>query len=196
MLQIETNKLAAAIPCASRKDIRYYLNGVHLEVASTGCLHIVSTDGHKLFAGRIDAPKWTEDVKLSPWSLTLPIDAVILATKAKAKFLELKQVNDDWYSLGDQLFKPVEGKFPDWRRVAKLVEGEATPAQFNPDYLVACNKALKIWDGGKSLYQAFVHHRGDSAGALTGSDDSAFCILMPVRQSKVNYIAPFVPADL
>lgn len=196
MLQIETHKLAAAIPCASRKDIRYYLNSVYLEVAASGCLHIVSTDGHKLFIGRIDAPEWTEDVKLSPWNLTIPIDVVISATKSKDKALSLKQVNNEWFSLGDQLFKPVDGKFPDWRRVAKLVEGEATPSQFNPDYLVACNKALKTWDNGKGFYQAFVHHRGDSAGALTGNDDSAFCILMPVRQNKVTYTEPFVPADL
>lgn len=196
MLNIETNKLTAAIPCAGIKDIRYYLNGVHLEVTASGVVHIVSTNGHALFAGKIEKPDWTGEPVPGGFTLTIPTDAIKTAAKAKTKTLTLTALDHGRYSLGDVMFTPIDGKYPDWRRVAKLVEGEEQPAHFNPDYLVACNKALNTWSNLKGTVPAYVHARGDSAAAITGQDETAFCILMPVRSEKVPRSMPFNPAPI
>ena len=196
MLLIPAHKLAAAIPCAVIKDIRYYLNGVHLEVTSSGVIHIVSTNGHAIFIGKIESPDWTEEAPAGGFSITIPLDAVKAATKTKEKFLTLKPLENGRYSLGDVMFTALDGKYPDWRRVAKLIEGEDQPSQFNPDYLVACNKALKTWSQGRATFMGYVHARGDSAGAITGTDETAFCVLMPVRVQSVPRVSPFVPCPL
>lgn len=197
MLHIKTNKLAAALYCSAVKDVRYYLNGVHIEVTQSGTLHIVSTNGHSLFAGKVENPDWAAPEPLpAGFTMTIPSEAIKTAIKAKSKFLTLAKIKDDLYSLGDVMFTPIDAKYPDWRRVAKLIEGDESPSQFNPEYLVACNKALKTWSEGKATFQAYVHARGESAGALTGSDDTAFCILMPVRSHTIGKSRPFIPADL
>ena len=193
MLNIPTHKLTAAIPCAAVKDIRYYLNGVHLEVTASGQVHIVSTNGHSLFAGKIENPDWTDDPVPGGFTLTIPTDAIKTAAKSKSKVITLTDLGGGRYALGDVMFSPIEGTYPDWRRVAKLVEGEEQPAHFNPDYLVACNKALNTWSNLKGTIPAYIHYRGDNAAALTGEDETAFCILMPVRAHHVQRSTPFNP---
>ena len=195
MLMIPTHKLAAAIPCAATKDIRYYLNSVHLEITSNGTLHIISTNGHSLFAGKVDNPDWLKEAPAGGFSITIPLDVVKAATKSKDKALTLEALENGRYILGDHMFTAMGGTYPDWRRVAKLVEGEEQPSQFNPDYLVACTKALKTWNNEKATFMPYVHSRGDSAGAITGTSDDAFCILMPVRVQKIARFEPFIPCD-
>lgn len=195
MLMIPTHKLAAAIPCAAVKDIRYYLNSVHLEITSTGTLHIISTNGHSLFAGKIDNPDWTKGAPAGGFSITIPLDVVKAATKSKDKALTLEALENGRYLLGDHMFTAMDGTYPDWRRVAKLGEGEEQSSQFNPDYLVACTKALKTWNNGKATFMPYVHSRGDNAGAITGTTEDAFCILMPVRAHTMAKIDPFIPCD-
>lgn len=193
MLTIETHKLTAAVPLAAVKDIRYYLKGVHLEVTASGHLHIVSTNGHGLFAGKIEKPLWTSEPLPGGFTLTIPTDAIKTAAKSKTKHLALTDLGNGRYSLGDVMFTPIDGKFPDWRRVAVFTPGDEQPAHFNPDYLVACNKALNTWSNLKGTAPAYIHHRGDNSAAITGADDSAFCILMPVRVDKVPRSIPFTP---
>ena len=196
MLNIPTHKLAAAIPCAATKDIRYYLNAVHLEATSTGILHIVSTNGHSLFLGKIENPEWTADAPPEGFAITIPLDVVKAAISQRVPSLSLNVLENGSYILGGNfMFSSIDAKYPDWRRVAKLVEGEEQPSQFNPDYLVACNKALKTWCQGKSTFMSYVHARGDNAGAITGTTEDAFCILMPVRAHTMAKIDPFIPCD-
>lgn len=193
MLTIETHKLTAAVPLAAVKDIRYYLNGVHLEVTASGHVHIVSTNGHGLFAGKIEDPIWTGEPVPGGFTITIPLDAIKTAAKAKTKYLTLTDLGNGRYSLGDVMFTPIEGRYPDWRRVAKLMGDETSVSQFNPVYLVECNKALRIWCNGKATFNAYVHHRGDHAGAITGHDETAFCILMPISEHTVSRSTPFTP---
>src|SRR4030095_10543158 len=49
MVQIEANILAAALHCAAKNDVRYYLNGVHVFEHREKVLRIEATNGHVLF---------------------------------------------------------------------------------------------------------------------------------------------------
>ena len=52
-IQIPTKTLAAAVSMAAKKDIRYYLNTVLIELAKDGETFVVSTNGSALFAARL-----------------------------------------------------------------------------------------------------------------------------------------------
>lgn len=203
MLTINTNQLKAAIHCAAAKDVRFYLQGVHLEVCSNGDVHIVSTDGNVLFAGLICAPnaQWTDTPQKCPWSMILPLDVVKAAVKTKAPGVTLTAMPDGRYMLADRVFAPVDGKFPDWRRVIpsnhELDSCEAKPAQFNPDLLTAARDALNEWFGSKKPTGRFVRQRGEQAAVMTGDDMTAVCIVMPLREkTMLPDVRPFTPATL
>lgn len=49
MVQIEARILAAAMHCAAKGDVRFYLNGVHVFEHREGVLRIEATNGHVLF---------------------------------------------------------------------------------------------------------------------------------------------------
>lgn len=51
MLTIPAHKLKAALTHCAVRDIRYYLNGVYLEAAESGDLHIIAMNGPSMFCG-------------------------------------------------------------------------------------------------------------------------------------------------
>ena len=189
MLTINKSDLLAATHCTATKDVRFYLKNVLVEVTGIGTVYIVGTDGHTLFVGHVN-PVWSDDGPCAAMQLMIPVDTVKTACKGKGE-ITLSRMGDRWM-LGDSVFTPGEGTFPDWRRVAQIINAEPTIAQFNPDLLMQCTKALRVWFGRNDLTPR-LHHRGNSAGAMTGPVDNAFCIVMPMRGDAVSDVAPFVP---
>ena len=51
-ISIQSSAIRAAAICAAKKDIRYYLVGVHVKVAHRDYATVAGTNGHVLFAGR------------------------------------------------------------------------------------------------------------------------------------------------
>jgi len=102
----------------AQQDVRYYLNGLLLELGS-GYIRAVATDGHRLAMSTIDS------------SLELVGEKqVIVPRKGIIEFSRLLSDNDDQISIslgashirsriGDFTFtsKLIEGKFPDYNRV-------------------------------------------------------------------------------
>jgi len=196
MLTFTTDQIKSLIPCSAKKDVRYYLQGALLEVCSNGDVHLVSTDGHILFAGLIAAPnvQWTEEPKTGPWQMIIPRDTLELAAKSKKPTVELKAMPDGAYMLGDHYFKPVDGRFPDWRRVSVKIDAALIePGHYDPALLVRANDALKIWFGGGSKYASHLSQYGTSSAIMTGDNMTAFCIVMPWRANE--RIKPFTPAN-
>jgi hypothetical protein len=80
MLKIETNQIKAAMECVvtEKNDPRFYLRGVLLEITACGDVHLVSTDGARLFFGRIPAAKvqWTDGRIEGHAQIILPYDAL------------------------------------------------------------------------------------------------------------------------
>jgi hypothetical protein len=175
---IPTDLLKAALVCASSEESRYYLRGVHLAI--TG--HLVTTDGHRMFVGRL-AERPTIDV-------IVPYDAVQVALKmagARVKEIEIDLVGN---RIGQIQYTPVDGTFPDWRRVVPT--GEETPSNnpelndgpehvhFEHTYIGDLAKMGKLLGGASML-----HPTSASNGALVtfGARADCFGVLMPKRRT-------------
>jgi DNA polymerase III sliding clamp (beta) subunit (PCNA family) len=169
---IPTDLLKAALLCASTEETRYYLKGVHLSTSG----HMVTTDGHRMFVARLnDTP--AADV-------IIPLADVQAALKMVGP--RCKEIDVDGTKIASIMYTPVDGTFPDWRRVVPT--GEETHskpddapahAHFNHAYigdLAKMGKAL----GGTSM----LHPTSASNPCLVtfGERADCFAVLMPVRR--------------
>lgn len=209
MILLNKGHLAAALTHVADNDIRYFLNGVLFEVCADGSVHLVATDGHRLFAGlvcRLDGSN--PDEQKGPFSLIIPSDTVKAAIKGAGRFKDimLSAMPDGRYMLGDTVFIPVDGKFPDWRRVrpdfSATTNTVQTPGQFNWQYLADANKALRLWyDVKPSTFKSYrLEQRASSSlglgdmGVMLGSDCTASVVIMGMRDDAVSFATPFVPS--
>ena len=102
----------------ARQDVRYYLNGLLLEITPQQ-VRAVATDGHRLAVARLDATTGVEE----PRSIIVPRKAVLeLARLLTTEDVELKirmGANAVRMVIDDVRFssKLIDGKFPDYGRV-------------------------------------------------------------------------------
>ena len=84
------------------------------------------------------------------------------------------------------VFNPIDGTFPDWRRVCPA-ETDGTIAQFNVDYLSDFGAMRKIF-GQKTAGLVCVKHNGGSPALIDlGLDDVEYvAVLMPFRDRSTN----------
>lgn len=135
----------------AQKDIRYYLNGVCLELMGDSMI-LIGTDGHRMAYVELDDDN--SGGALSPTKnhgpqFIIPSDTVkVLLSMFKAnstghmdfEFADTVTISGP---SGILPFKPIEGKFPDWRRVCKSgAQPVATESiGFNASYLADASKA-------------------------------------------------------
>lgn len=172
---IPTDLLKAALFCASNEESRYYLRGVHL--ATSG--HMVTTDGHRLFCAKL-AEAVSADV-------IIPLDAVKAALKLAPKKAATIELNGN--TLGGVVFQPVDGTFPDWRRVIPAADGyqsgDGKPAHFNPDYMYDIGQMSRAL--GSKTGVTFQIHGWDSGsphGVTFAERTDCFAVIMPMRTVK------------
>jgi len=185
-LSLKKSTLEAALLCAAVNDVRYYLKGAQIEILKdAGFWQIITTatDGHCLF-NKIDYPESEENENQYPdgaIDFVIPIDAIKAAIKnadKKARFLTLEYSNDK-YILENVIFTPIDGKFPDYRRVIPLTL-DGNIQQFNWDYLVKGNKALNISRGSKSA-NFELKHNSTGASIMQDYDNLAIFCVMALR---------------
>lgn len=172
ILTIPTAILKAALVCVSTEQARYYLCGVYVDPKG----FLVSTCGHRMFVGKIDL-----DPGQAPFDgWVIPADAIKRAlTGYKADTIEITQTRVDVVSC-----KPVDGSFPDWRRVMPDADGlSGVTAQFNPAYIADMGKIGVILRGKRrNSLDAHIHHNGEGPAGVTFPEiDHAFAVLMPIR---------------
>lgn len=171
---IATDLLKAALLCASTEQTRYYLNGVHLSTSG----HMVTTDGHRMFVAKL-----AETVLADVIIPTATVQAALKLAGARVHEIEL-----NGNTLGGVVFQPVDGTFPEWRRV--IPTGEEMPSDkpddapgrvhFNASYIGDLAKMGKALDGAPML-----HPRTASNPCLVTFGERADClaVLMPVRRA-------------
>lgn len=173
---IPMTMIKAAIPCAGEKGVRYYLNGANFTyTASDKRLRVISTDGSIMSCFSVYLPECEE----VDYSVTIPIETLKLAAKVKAPGLELTAG-----ALGQFLFKPVEGKFPDYRRVIPAsVDG--TPGDYQPELLQRATNALRAYYGTKcAAYQ--LDQNGMGGAVMHNGENDAMVVIMPMRVTDKN----------
>ena len=172
---IPTDLLKAALYCASNEESRYYLRGVHLSTSG----HMVTTDGHRLFCAKL--------AEAVPADVIIPLDTVKAALKLAPKKATTIELNGN--TLGGVVFQPVDGTFPDWRRVIPAADGyqsgDGKPAHFNPDYMYDIGQMSRAL--GSKTGVTFQIHGWDSGsphGVTFAERTDCFAVIMPMRTVK------------
>lgn len=185
ILSINAAAIQAAAHCAATKDIRSYLNGVFIKVKRGDYATVAGTDGHALFVGLAAIASETADTTL--WSgleLIIPIDIVKKLDK-KSRAYDLRYIGAGRFIIGDQVFTPVEGKYPDIGHVIptydQITAEEQKPALFNPDLLVRAKKAMQTYYSAKKNTTYALYQRGDNSAIMHAGENCAQVIVAPIR---------------
>ena len=188
--------LAAASLCASNEETRYYLCGVLVEIEPRAVTY-VATDGHRLFAHREDLAAGDEDNTLLGHFIvpTKSCRAIKLGKKATSAAM-LSQVDDGGMFITHaaerdrHYFRPVDGCFPDWRRVMPRKGGEAY-AHFD-GRLVATFPAIAAALGDDKGSPRICPMDANSPALVVfhGREATTFGVIMPMRGEKVSRIVP------
>jgi len=173
--------IKAAIPCAAKNDIRYYLNGALFEwTNSDKRLRVISTNGLVLSAFSVEVP-FCED---PDFSIIVPLEVLIYVSKIKSPAEELKPNGDGW-QFADKLFTPIDGKFPDYRSVIPNFKGRvSSPANFDPDLLVLARKALAAHYDKKAVFVFPLEQYGYDGAAMHNGQNDAMVVIMPARLTE------------
>ena len=185
---IKRQHLQAVLTHAAIKDVRYYLQGVLIERTAIGRFYLVATDGNRMAVGQFHDPECDQT---GPWSFIIPAATVKSAIKGRAETVVLKSRDDGKYELADQVFAPVDGRFPDWRRVVTHGKPGGVASQFDFQLLADAQECVRIWRGDKPGKFAHVEQRGTDSAYCIGPCGAVFVLVMPLRISD-----GMRPADL
>jgi DNA polymerase-3 subunit beta len=138
--------LKAALICAGKMDVRYYLNGILFEISENGSFTIVSTDGHRL--SKIDLDGEFVELPAGRYILSRYDIENYMTLLSKKSCDEIKVSKDEEnivlttsrFSLNIDL---VDGKFPDYHRVIPNGKAESGEDILNADYLIDAMKVIK-----------------------------------------------------
>ena len=164
-MQILTNHLKAVLLAAGKKDIRSYLNGVHVNKH-----HLVGTDGCRMHIV-CHGGDWPHE------PVTIPRDACELAVKCKTTTLEITPT-----AIGSISYQPVGGTYPDYTRVvacstalfAGIEQGDMLTC-IQPEYLKDADAAIKLVAGTTFNSLARV------GGSWVWSNRTLQVVVMPFR---------------
>lgn len=175
-IDIPPKVLKAVSLAAAKQDIRYYLNGVLIQIRPDG-VFLVATDGSRMHVALLkdriqDAPML---------DLIIPDTVVANALKVSAGPLALKKTDGSW-SLGLIQFEPIQGAFPDWRRVVPVIQTPEPAPPLRGEYVSDLARAAALL-GGKSA-GFHLHAQGGAVLAKVNEYENFFAVLMSLRATK------------
>ena len=169
---------------AGKKDVRYYINGVHLEFSSSG-LYLAATDGHRLAVAAIEG-------EFLPGEITIGHEAVkqLLALPKSAGDVICSFEGGQLVIQSGQMlrFSDLGGKYPDWRRVVQGASENTTVIGVNAEFMAQAMAALSKVANAK-YHGVKIHLRGPNNSLKLEADladdhpglTEAYCIVMPMR---------------
>ena len=164
-MQILTSHLKAVLLAAGKKDIRYYLNGVHVNKH-----HLVATDGHRMHIV-CHGGDWPHE------PVTIPRNACELAVKGKTTTLEITPTD-----IGPISYQPTGGTYPDYTRVMASSTALSTGIEqgdmltcLQPEFLKDADAAIKLVAGWALNSLARI------GGSWVWSNPTLQIVVMPYR---------------
>jgi len=189
-MELNIRLLKATAIVASKEETRYYLKGVAVQAGPRGAF-LVAIDGHRALAFRQSGDELLET------NIIIPADIIAgIKLNKHVETAELTQENENrWrieYCGTFIVFAPIEGTFPDWRRIVpKETSGEL--AQFDPSYVGDFAKVAKAL-GANAKAGVKISHNGDGPALVTFGDDiDGFGLLMPTRANYGSTIWQTAP---
>lgn len=185
-ISVPANLFAAVWNARSFEETRYYLNGIHFE---PGCM--VATDGHILTAARIeyDGPH-----------VILPASkkAYAAAKGKKATSVQwdgsiLSIIDANGATLHMEPCKPIDGIFPDWRRILPSGDLAPTGATFLAPVLTAMLETAKCHGGAAGYTMRGADSLSPHLVTYQGKEP-VFSVAMPARPGVWPTAVDVVPA--
>jgi hypothetical protein len=189
-ITLKTSVLRAALICAAKKDLRYYLQGICISINNPYVAMVYGTDGHILFAAQSPIIVH-ESPEAYGFQIIIPSDT-IKAIDKKAEFIDLETIEGgakDYYLLGNARFQAYDARYPDISRVVPARDSfsEQKISYFDPELLVKGNEALAMYYGAKKGKIFPLSQRGDSSGAIHNNQNDAVVVIMPMRNDPGTY---------
>ena len=178
-LQINPQYLRALFAVAPTKDVRFYLNGAHVEtgdfgaygVATNGaCMLVIRLHSEPMPAGQLFAPSsWKLPAGRNPWTLTTTTDDKTNTSVCTLNYLD-----------GTLRYEGEIGRYPDWRRVVPP-SVDLMCGIFTSHVIDRLNKAAKLL--GCKNGAALVMNGPDKSALVEfpGADAEVFGVAMPCR---------------
>ena len=217
-VQIEARIFAAALHCAAKNDVRYYLNGVHLFEHREGVLRVEATNGHVLFVHDYPVekvPAWAKGrgVIIDRAHLGKAIAAagkddacvVNLSSGLRHTHVTVGTWPDQWAQFR---LATMDGKFPDTEKIAEGAastlshEGERIPmatTAIGAEYFKLATLVAQSLDiPGVQAYMG----DGASAAVFAFGIRRAALYVMPIREGgtltaqAASILAPAVTRSL
>jgi len=190
-LQLQTNELAAALKCAGKTDVRYYLNGVHL-VERGGFAYLESTDGHRaLVIG-------TKETVPSGLSFIIPrviVEAAAkMGTKARPRDLlaDVDLTNRE-IIIGTPDRKvhgeAIDGQFPDIARISPDRPADRVVDAYNANYLRDfADVQVLLNPKGSRVILPETPQAGSAALVFFDGSPDAFGVIMPMLRANKDAV--------
>lgn len=189
---INLRVLAAAAAFASKDEARYYLNGVLIEIEPRAVTY-VATDAARMIVYRseVDDPEIPDNLLVGSF--------IIPTAQCKSFKLEKDDTGEAKifgkgrltiaHDFVDIVFAPIDGIYPDWRRVIPRGPASGLIGQFNLKLLAEFTKFGAVIDHGSP----FVAHNGSAAPAMVWFPGAPHCFgtIMPMKlTNESNRTAP------
>lgn len=172
---------------AAKNDIRYYLNGLLVELSGEDAF-LVDTDGHRLAAFRATSDMNVEERKraIVPRELL----ARIVAGRSAHPVLIAVEDDDTVSVTQGQITtssKAIPGLFPNWRKVIPA-STTGIAAQINPKYVADIGKATRLVTGAKGLPN--IRYNGEGCALVDIGEPNFVAAIMPYRENKEKAYVP------
>jgi DNA polymerase-3 subunit beta len=210
-LTIEHAVIKALLLVAPKNDVRYYLKGVLVDVRAQD-VTLVSTNGAVLLSvpylddveGDRIVGQWIiprealEAVKpckvgRTVLPITVEINAGAETSDPDRPGVTIKALDTITITgATTTTTKPVEGRYPDWRRVMP-VAASFEVAQFDPA-LVATFGDVHALLGGSEKFKPVIHHNGRGGALVSGLGRDALGVIMPLRIDADEMRHPGLPS--
>lgn len=203
-ISIEPGVIKALIIASAKNDIRYYLKGVLVEVRAEHAT-LVACDGHILLAVPLPADAIEGERIVGDYIIPRSLLESVKPCKIGRTVLPLAlEISASVGAQGQSVFsltlkgsihvtdKPVDGRFPDWRRVIpETASGEI--AQFDARLVSRFGDIYNAL-GGSEKYCAPVFLHNGVNGALVSNlgHGGALGVIMPLREKTPEH--PGIPA--
>jgi hypothetical protein len=189
---LDAKDLRRILPFRAIRDIRYYLNGVHVEPRTEGC-RLVATNGHMIAV--VNSPN---SFATEPFILRTEqylCDAIQMKSVRHGKvrvadkhshveLLTAAGQTVDWMQAGPAF---IDGRFPDWEKLLGGID-ESKPGilgAFQAKYIRrALGLILKSAEREAEGTVTFFQKDPDSAIAIRSRD--ILVMIMPMRSSSVS----------
>ena len=152
---------------AATKVSRYYLAGVQILVRDDGAVHVRATDGTVAFDDLMP-----EKSAFAPADFIIPLDIAKLIAKSKASTVEITIGSDGRFECAGQIFKPIDGKFPDCDQIMATRDSQfdAVVNQYDAELLARCQTAMRIATGLRKAF--FKMQNSPSCGLMHRENDT------------------------